>query len=484
MRRVDRSAAVAANPRVVDISESPSLHPDRLLPADPTTREIARELLEVVEELPIVSPHGHVSATMINRNAAFTTPADLFVSPDHYVTRLLHANGSSLESLGVGAATDPYDVWREFCAAWTVFDGTASGTWLVAELHDLFGIDEVPTAHNADELYARIMARLTEPSFRPRELLTSFNIEVLATTDDPLDDLAEHLSLRADATFTCRVVPTFRPDAYVNSHGVDFDQRVDRLIDEAADGHEGYEGYLTALRNRRQFFVSAGAVAADHGVRTPLSLRLDASSAASLFERLRRGDVTTKDRDAFEAHMLYEMARMSVEDGLVMTVHPGSVRNHHLGTFTRYGPDTGNDIPIAVDFTASLHPLLSDFGTEPGFHLVLFTLDESTFSRELAPLAGFYPSVFLGSPWWFLDAPDALMRFRGAVTETTGFSRYGGFVDDTRAFCSIPARHNVARRVESSYLARLVAEHRLSLVRARQIIVDVIDSAPRRAFKL
>jgi len=328
------------------------------------------------------------------------------------------------------------------------------------------------------------MTRLGEPSFRPRALLDSFAMEVLATTDDPLDDLSAHRSLRDDATFACRIVPTFRPDAYVNAHAAGFVNRVDRLIDEASEGRSGYDGYLAALRHRRQFFIDAGAVAADHGVRTPLSLRLDRSSATSLFERLRRGDVSRDDRDAFEAHMLYEMARMSVDDGLVMTVHPGSLRNHHPDTFAQYGPDSGHDIPIAVDFTTSLRPLLSDFGTEPGFHLVLFTLDESTFSRELAPLAGFYPSVYLGSPWWFLDAPDALMRFRSAVTETTGFSRYGGFVDDTRAFCSIPARHNVARRVEASYLARLVGEHRLSLARAREIIVDVIDAAPRRAFKL
>ena len=462
----------------------PPPHPDRLLPADPATRELARELLSCVESLPIVSPHGHVSATMISNDTAFTTPADLFVSPDHYVTRLLHANGSSLASLGVGVAAEPHEVWREFCAAWHVFDGTASGTWLVAELHDLFGIDDTPTAHNADQLYQRIMTRLGEPSFRPRALLDSFAMEVLATTDDPLDDLSAHRSLRDDATFACRIVPTFRPDAYVNAHAASFVNRVDRLIDEASEGRSGYDGYLAALRHRRQFFIDAGAVAADHGVRTPLSLRLDRSSATSLFERLRRGDVSRDDRDAFEAHMLYEMARMSVDDGLVMTVHPGSLRNHHPDTFAQYGPDSGHDIPIAVDFTTSLRPLLSDFGTEPGFHLVLFTLDESTFSRELAPLAGFYPSVYLGSPWWFLDAPDALMRFRSAVTETTGFSRYGGFVDDTRAFCSIPARHNVARRVEASYLARLVGEHRLSLARAREIIVDVIDAAPRRAFKL
>jgi glucuronate isomerase len=462
-----------------------SPHPDRLLPSDPATREIARELLSRVEHLPIVSPHGHVPADIIAENKPFGNPADLLVSPDHYVTRLLHANGSSMDTLGVGDRVgDPEVIWHDFCSAWNIFDGTASGNWLALELHSLFGIDEAPTSENASRLYQKIMSRIAEPSFRPRALIESFGIEILATTDDPLDDLGAHLSLREDASFASRVVPTFRPDAYVNAHAVDFSGRVERLIATSGEGRDGYDGYLTALRNRRQYFIDAGAVSTDHGVRTPLSLKLEPSIVAALFDRLRRGSVSNDDRDAFEAHMLYEMARMSVDDGLVMAIHPGSLRDYDPDAYSRFGPDAGHDIPIAVEFTSSLRPLLADFGTARGFHLVLFTLDESTFSRELAPLAGFYPSVYLGSPWWFLDAPDAMLRFRAAVTETTGFSRYGGFVDDTRAFCSIPVRHNVARRVEASYLARMVAEHRISLERASEIIVDVIDGAPRRVFKL
>jgi glucuronate isomerase len=290
--------------------------------------------------------------------------------------------------------------------------------------------------------------------------------------------------LAADPSFAARVLPTFRPDAYVDAATPGFADRVDRLIDEAGEGRRGYDGYLTALRGRRQYFIEAGATASDHGVRAPRSLKLDPLTASRLFDRVRRGGAAEDDRDAFEAHMLYESARMSVQDGLVMMVHPGSLRNYDPATYARYGPDTGHDIPVAVDFSTGLRPLLADFGNAPGFHVVLFTLDESTFSRELAPLAGFYRGVYLGSPWWFLDAPDAMLRFRAAVTETTGFSRYGGFVDDTRAFCSIPARHNVARRVEASFLARLVVEHRLTIARAREIIVDVIDAAPRRVFKL
>jgi glucuronate isomerase len=461
------------------------ISPDRLFPADPATRAFARALFDCVEHLPIISPHGHVPAAIIADNSNFANPAELLVTPDHYVTRLLHANGAALEALGVGGFdADPREVWREFCSAWHVFDGTASGNWLELELSSLFGIDERPTRDSADRLYEQISTRLAEPSFRPRALMDTFGIAVLATTDDPLDDLDAHLRLRDDSSFESRVIPTFRPDRYVNAHAVDFPANVDRLIDVAGEGRHGYDGYLTALRNRRQHFIGAGAVATDHGVRTPLSLELDPSEAARLFECVRRDDVSADDRNAFEAHMLYEMARMSVDDGLTMAIHPGSLRNYDADAYAKFGPDTGHDIPIAIEFTASLRPLLAEFGTVRGFHLVLFTMDESTYSRELAPLAGLYPSVFLGSPWWFLDAPDAMLRFRSAVTETTGFSRYAGFVDDTRAFCSIPARHDVARRVEASFLARLVAEHRISMPRAREIIVDVIDEAPRRAFKL
>ena len=340
------------------------------------------------------------------------------------------------------------------------------------------------SAETADASFDAISAKLAEPGFRPRELFKNFNIEVLATTDDPLDDLASHRAIAADPSFHGRVLPTFRPDAYVNIAHPSWAANVERLISEASDGGKGYRGYISALENRRRYFVEHGAVSADHGVRTPATLKLDAADAEGLFERALAGTASAQDRDAFEAHMMYQMARMSVEDGLVMTLHPGSFRNHHGPTFEAFGGDTGNDIPFAINYTEAIRPLLQDFGTAKDFHLVLFTLDETVFSRELAPLAGFYPSVYVGAPWWFLDAPDAMLRFRSAVTETAGFSRTSGFIDDTRAFCSIPARHNASRRIEASFLARLVAEHRISEDRAHELIVDVVDTAPRRVFKL
>jgi glucuronate isomerase len=468
------------------MSQSIAANPDRLLPADPGTRSIARDLLQRVQDLPILSPHGHVDAAVIEHNTPFPDPAALLVSPDHYVTRLIHASGVPLDRLRGSNDSEPDSrtVWREFCRAWPLFEGTASGYWLRTQFDSVFGLQQEISAETADASYDAISAKLLEPGFRPRQLFKDFNIEVLATTDDPLDSLASHKAIAEDPTFHGRVLPTFRPDAYLNIAHPTWSANVDRLIAAAGDGATGYAGYITALENRRRYFVEHGAVSADHGVRTPATLKLGAGDAAKLFDRARSGQATPQDREDFEAHMMYQMARMSVEDGLVMTIHPGSYRNHHEPTFNTYGADTGHDIPFAVNYTEAIRPLLQDFGTATDFHLVLFTLDETVFSRELAPLAGFYPSVYLGAPWWFLDAPDAMLRFRSAVTETAGFSRSSGFIDDTRAFCSIPARHDASRRIEASFLARLVAEHRVSEDRAHELIVDLVDGSPRRVFKL
>lgn len=468
------------------MSQSIAANPDRLLPADPRTRSIARDLLQRVQDLPIISPHGHVDAAVIENNTPFPDPAALLVSPDHYVTRLIHASGVSLDKLRAGGPSSPEsrDIWRTFVQAWPLFEGTASGYWLRTQFDNVFKLGADLGEMSADASYDAIAAKLVEPGFRPRQLFKDFNIEVLATTDDPLDSLASHKAIAEDPTFEGRVLPTFRPDQYLNIAHPTWSANVDRLIDAAGDGASGYSGYITALENRRRYFVEHGAVSADHGVATPATLKLDRAEAERIFELARAGKASAEDRNTFEAHMMYEMGRMSVEDGLVMTIHPGSFRNHHTPTFEAFGADTGHDIPYAVNYTEAIRPLLQDFGTAKDFHLVLFTLDETVFSRELAPLAGFYPSVYLGAPWWFLDAPDAMLRFRSAVTETTGFSRSSGFIDDTRAFCSIPARHDASRRIEAAFLARLVAEHRVSEERAHEIIVDIVDSSPRRVFKL
>ncbi|BCW52154.1 hypothetical protein StoSoilB13_44960 (plasmid) [Arthrobacter sp. StoSoilB13] len=363
------------------MSQSIAAHPDRLLPADPGTRSIARSLLERVQDLPIISPHGHVDAAVLEQNTPFPDPAALLVSPDHYVTRLIHANGVPMDQLltGTASAPDSREIWRQFVQAWPLFEGTASGYWLRTQFHEVFKLGADLSEMPADASYDAIAAKLVEPDFRPRQLFKDFNIEVLATTDDPLDNLASHKALTNDPSFNGRVLPTFRPDAYLNVAHPSWNANVDRLIETAADGATGYAGYIAALENRRRYFVEHGAVSADHGVRTPATLKLQTAEAEALFERARAGKATAQDRDAFEAHMMYQMARMSVADGLVMTIHPGSYRNHHGPTFESFGADTGHDIPFAVNYTEAIRPLLQDFGTAKDFHLVLFTLDETVF---------------------------------------------------------------------------------------------------------
>ncbi|SFC67284.1 glucuronate isomerase [Nocardioides terrae] len=464
------------------------LHPDRLLPAEPGLRAIARELYAAVRELPILSPHGHVPAQLLVDDEPFRDPAALFVTPDHYVTRLLHADGVSLADLGVGRGplTEPAAraVWRVLCERWPLFRGTPVRFWLDTELADIFGVTERPSAQNADALYDRVAERLAGADYRPRALFERFGIAFLATTDDPADDLAAHAALASDPTWTARVAPTFRPDRYLEPDRADWCKAVDHLGEVAGIETGDYAGYIAALEARRRYFVEHGAVSADHGHDDAVAEPLDARDAERIYRSAYAGQVTAAEALAFRRHMVVEMARMSCDDGLVMTLHPGSSRNHHAPSFHAYGPDTGSDIPRRTEYTTALRPLLERYGTHPGLHLVLFTLDETVWSRELAPLAGFYPSVYVGAPWWFLDAPDAITRFREAVTETAGFSRTSGFVDDTRAFCSIPARHDMARRLDAAYLARLVGEHRLDLDEALETAVDLVDGQPRRVFRL
>ncbi|MCU1578136.1 MAG: glucuronate isomerase [Rhodoglobus sp.] len=451
--------------------EHVSLDPDRLFPAEQRTRAVARELFALVEGVPIISPHGHVDPRILLDDVPYSDPATLLVSSDHYVTRLLHADGVPLDKL-LGA--DPRDVWQLFCERWHLFAGTASGFWLRETLASVFGVDATPTP----ELYDVLAGKLAEPAFRPRALFDSFGIGVLATTDDPLDDLAPHVALLDDAGFGGRVIPTFRPDAYLDPAAPGWQARMQRL------GASTYDGYIEAIEGRRAYFIARGAVSADHGVAHAVTVDLDRGDAVALFDRAMTGRATPAEAAAFRAHMLVESARMSVDDGLVMTVHAGVLRNHHTATRDAFGTDTGHDIPVATSFTENLRPLLQRFGTSEGFHLILFAVDESVWSRELAPLAGFYPSVYVGAPWWFLDAPDAILRFRAATTETAGFYRGSGFIDDTRAFMSIAARHATARRLDSGYLARLVVEGRLGMPEAERIAVDLVGDIPRRAFKL
>ncbi|MDE3202874.1 MAG: glucuronate isomerase [Acidobacteriota bacterium] len=466
-----------------------ALDPDRLLPASPEVRAVARGLYDAVRELPILSPHGHVDPTLLLEDRPFPDPASLFIAPDHYVTRLLHADGVDLGELGVGRAAtlteaEARRAWWHLCSRWHLFRGTPVRTWLEHELVTIFDVDVRPSAATADHVYDHVAQRLARDDFRPRALCQRFGIDVLTITADPADDLAAFEGLDRDPTWTGRVVPSFRPDRYLEPASPAWAAAVGELAEAAGRDIGDYSAFVEALEERRRYFIDHGATSADHSHIDVGSEPLSPADASRIFEDCLGGSATAADALAFRRHMLSEMARMSCDDGLVMTLHPGVRRSHHPPTEARFGPDTGHDLPVRVEFTDALRPLLSRYGTHPGFHLVLFTLDETTWSRELAPLAGFYPSVFIGVPWWFLDAPEAIRRFRAAVTETAGFYRTSGFVDDTRAFCSIPARHDMARRIDAGVLAEMVAEHRLDEDEARQTAEDLVSTLPRQVFKL
>jgi glucuronate isomerase len=418
----------------------------------------------------------------------FLDPASLFVTPDHYVTRLLHADGVTLEELGVNGGplseATARRVWRRLCERWSVFAGTPVRLWLEAELGETFGVSLRPSSETADAIFDQIAEKLADDAFRPRALYARFGISVLATTADPCDDLAAYAALAADPSWTGRLIPAFRPDQYLEPRRVDWVASIRRLGEAAGVDTGDFPGYLGALESRRRFFVEHGATSADHSHPDARTDPLSQAEAARIYRSALAGEVTGLEATAFRRHMLWEMGRMSCEDGLVMSLHCGVRRDHHSATAARFGPDVGADMPIAIEFTDALRPLLERFGTHPDFHLVVFTLDETVWSRELAPLAGFYPSVYVGVPWWFLDAPDAIARFRAAVTETAGFTRTSGFVDDARAFCSIPARHDMARRLDAGFLAGLVADHRLDETEAAAIAADLAVQQPTRVFKL
>ena len=442
-----------------------ALRPDRFFDSDPAVRAAARELYEEMRQLPLVCPHGHVDPSLLSEDRAFPEPAALLITPDHYLFRMLFSQGVSLESLGVPARDpktalerDPRKVWRLFASHYHLFRGTPSRAWLDYELHELFGVRERLGAESADRIYDQIAERLQSAEFRPRALFDRFNIEVLATTDAATDELRHHQAIRASG-WSGRVVPTFRPDALFRIALPTWRDELAALERTTASAVDSYAAFRHALVGRRTAFRALGATATDHAVEEPLTERLAANDVEALFGRALRGLATAADQKRFEAHMLMEMAAMSVEDGLVMQLHPGSFRDHNSVVFGRFGPDKGADIPLRTEYTRNLRALVDAYGSDPRFRIVLFTLDEATYSRELAPLAGHYPAVRLGPAWWFHDSIEGMTRYRQLTTETAGIYNTAGFNDDTRAFCSIPARHDLARRVDANWLGGLVARH-------------------------
>ncbi|MDT8853742.1 glucuronate isomerase [Paracoccaceae bacterium Fryx2] len=461
------------------------LHLDRLFPADPATRAIARDLFRTVADQPIISPHGHTDPRWWGENAAFANPAELLVIPDHYVVRMLVSQGVPYEALGIGAGavSDPRAIWRTFAAHYPLFRGTPSRLWLDHALSGVFGLTERLSAANADAQYDVIAGCLADPAYRPRALYERFGIEVIATTDGALDDLAWHRMAR-ESGWRGRVVPTYRPDTVIDPETEGFAANLDRLGEITGCDTGGWQGYLDAHRARRTYFRQMGATATDHGHPTPQTANLAGPDAVRLFDRIRSGRAAGADAELFRAQMLTEMARMSVDDGLVMQLHPGSYRAHSPGVLAKYGRDRGFDIPVPVSFTAALKPLLDAVGMDPRLRLILFTLDETTYARELAPLAGAYPSLRLGPPWWFNDSFEGIRRFREMATETAGFMNTVGFNDDTRALCSIPARHDVSRRSDSAFLAELVTSHRLDESEAHDLAPLLAGGLARDGYRL
>lgn len=466
-----------------------SLHPDRLFASCPQQRGIARELYQQVASLPIISPHGHTDPRWFAENKPFDNASALLLQPDHYLLRMLYSQGVPLEALGIPAQgepaseVDPADVWQLFAAHYHLFRGTPTRLWMDHVFAEVFGLDGALDADTGPAFFQAINAALATPDYLPRALFERFNIEVLATTESPLDPLAAHRALREDA-WTGRVITTFRPDPVVDPDYEGFPDNVKTLSELSGIDCTHYNGYLAALRERRLYFKSLGATATDHGHPTPATADLAPNECETLYQGALSGTLLPAQAEWFRAQMLTEMARMSQDDGLVMQLHPGVYRNHNPAIMSRFGRDKGADIPISTEYVGSLKPLLDKYGNATDFTLILFTLDETTYARELAPLAGHYPALKLGPAWWFNDSPEGMLRYREQVTETAGFYNTVGFNDDTRAFLSIPARHDMARRIDCRYLARLVADHRLTMNEAADLAVDLSYTLARDAYRL
>ena len=463
------------------------LHPDRLLPSDDHQRSIARALYESVKDLPIISPHGHTDPEWFATDAPFTDPVSLFITPDHYVFRMLYSQGIELEALGIGKPAlsdeEARTVWRLFAENYHLFRGTPSRIWLDHVFSEVFDIEQRLSSDTADAYFDTISAALATDAFKPRALFDRFNIEVLATTESPLDTLPFHDQIAA-SEWDGRVITTFRPDPVMDPEFEGFVDNVEQLGELTNTDISSYAGYLNALRDRRGYFRARGATATDHGHPSPRTADLSCTESAALYQKVLSGSASSEDADLFRAQMLTEMAAMSVEDGMVMQIHPGSFRNHNRVLFDRYGRDMGADIPMQTSYVAALKPMLDRFGNNSRLSVILFTLDETAYSRELAPLAGHYPSLKLGPAWWFHDSPEGMRRFRNQVTETAGFYNTAGFNDDTRAFLSIPARHDLARRIDCGHLAKLVAEHQIQDDEAFEIAHALAYSLSKDAYRL
>jgi glucuronate isomerase len=463
---------------------------DRYFGPEARQKEIATHLYQQVANLPLICPHGHVDPRLLaDPDYSFGTPTELFIIPDHYIFRMLYSQDIPLEQLGIPrldggeVEQDHRKIWQTFAENFYLFRGTPTGAWLNHELRDVFGVEDKLTAESAQEIYDQVVAKLASPEFRPRRLFERFNIEVLCTTDSATDPLDHHRAIQ-ESGWSGRVLPTFRPDRVMNINTLGWQENIERLSKVSQIEVSSYRTFIQALENRRAYFKAMGATATDHAAVTPYTQELSPREAEAIFRRALNDEATEEDAVRFTGHMLMEMARMSIEDGLVMQLHPGSYRNHNQLTFETFGPDMGADIPVATEYTRNLRPLLNKYGNDPRLTLILFTLDETTYSRELAPLAGHYPAVKLGPPWWFYDSIEGMIRFRQEVIETAGLYNTAGFNDDTRAYPSIPARHDLARRVDANWLAGLVVRGIIDMADAEEMIYATAYGLAKKAYKL
>ncbi|WP_390619202.1 glucuronate isomerase [Maricurvus nonylphenolicus] len=465
------------------------MHPDRLFPADTTTRDIARRLYGQIKDLPIISPHGHTDPSWFAENKPFENPSALLLQPDHYLLRMLYSQGIPLEAMGIrrrdggDVESDPKKIWQLFAEHYYLFRGTPTRMWLDHVFSEVFNLDEALTADTAESYYEHINSCLQQPEFLPRALFERFNIEVIATTESPLDDLRHHQAIK-DSGWQGRVITAFRPDPVMDPEHDGFVSNLKQLANITGEDTQTFSGYLAALKKRREFFKSMGATSTDHGHPTAVTADLTRAESEQLFAGALKGELTPQQAELFRGQMLTEMALMSLDDGLIMQIHPGCHRNHNQSLFENFGRDKGADLPVATEYISALKPLLNKLGNDPRFNLIVFTLDETAYSRELAPLAGHYPAMKVGPAWWFHDSPEGMRRYREQITETAGFYNTVGFNDDTRAFLSIPARHDVARRMDCTFLAQLVAEHRITEEEAAEIAYDLTYRLAKQAYKL
>lgn len=459
------------------------LHPYRLLGTHPEQTKLAYEHLKEAASYPLICPHSHVNPALFSDSqGSFPNPVEMFVRRDVRVLSQLHSQGVRLEPF-LDPNRDPEEVWRMFARHYRLFWGTSTALWLEQQLETVFAISEALDESSADHIYQTLVARIAQPEYRPRAVLERLKIEILCTTASATDPLLHYRTLSQGA-WAGRVLPVFRPDKLLWTAHPDWLPELHKLAAQTSGPITRMRAFLDALRQRRHEFKRLGCVATDHGCERPYTERLSSKAADDLFSLALKGKITIAESIRLQGHLLIEMAKMSLEDGLVMQIHTGSYQDHNGELLVRFGPNKGADLPLATEFTSNLKPLLGVVGNEPAMKLVLFSLDETAYGRDLGPLAGHYPAVFVGAPWSFHNGPKGLMRYFDQVVETAGLCNTAGFQDHARSVGTLAARHDLWRRIACRWLANLELEGRLSHAQARSMLGDLANGRARKVYGL